>query len=952
MQARLRLFLALILGIVSLLPAFIPQMAHAQQKPGTLSGMVTDSTGAVIPNAKITLKGPDGLEQAFASDGLGRYTVSQLAPGQYLMQVNAEGFSTRAGIVINVAAGRAIAHNVQLEVAMVEQRVEVLADSIVDVEPTSNASALTLSGSSLQVLSDDPDELAQDLQMLAGPSAGPGGGELFVDGFSGAKLPPKSAIREVRVNQNPFSAEYDRLGYGRVEILTKPGAGDLHGDARFIFNDDLFNSRNPFAPDKPDYQRRIYEGTLTGPIRQNTSFTAQFERRDIGQAALINALILDDSLNIVNYRDTILNPRTNTELSGRIDHQISTNHTLVGRYEWEKNYLVNSGLDTYSMPTRAYNLDEREQILQLTETAVLSPTLVNEVKFQYRRSHDAYDAANSGSAVQVPDAFTSGGTSAGLNSLVENRYELQEMLAWSAGKNMLKAGGRFRAINETNAEADNYNGMFTFNTLDAYQITEAGMRAGLTPQQIRAQGGGASQFTMSAGEPLASITQYDVGFFVQDDWRFRDNLTLSAGLRFEKQTNINDWSSWGPRLGFAWGIPGRNANRPLAVLRAGFGAFYERIRENLVLDTKRLDGVHQQSYYIPDPDFYPTIPDPSTLSDYAQDQAIRRISPNLRAPDTQQFVVSLERQFPANTTASASYMQSHGINMLRSRNVNAPLVQAGARPLPGPNVYAYESNGRFRQDQLIANVNARISPRFNLFGNYTWSKAYSDTDGAQTFPSYTYDLAAEYSRAGFDVEQRAMLGGSLTLPFLGVLFNPFVVMHSGEPFNIVVGPDLNSDSIFNDRPAFVTDPGLSSVIHTTWGDFDTQPSLGQTIIPRNLGRSPGMWIMNLRTSKAFGFGERSGEAPASGQGGSPMGGGPGGGPGGGHYHGSDATAVGHRYSLTVSASARNLLNHVNLNTPVGNLSSPLFGTSTSTHGFGPGSASANRTIDFGLSFSF
>jgi len=741
------------------------------------------------------------------------------------------------------------------------------------------------------------------------------------------------------------------LGYGRVEILTKPGAGNLHGETRFVFSDALFNSRNPFASEKPDYQRRIYEGTLTGPIRKNTSFTFQAERRNIGQAALINALILDETFNVVNYRDNILNPRTNTEISGRIDHQLSTNHTLVGRYEWEKNYLVNAGLNTFSMPTRAFNVDEREHVLQLTETAVLSPTLVNEVKLQYRRSHDTYDSSNSDLAVQVQDAFTSGGTSMALNSLAENRYELQDTLSWAARGNMLKAGGRFRAIDESNASGDNYNGMFTFDTLDSYRITEAGLQAGLTPQQIRTQGGGASQFTISSGDLLASVRQYDIGVFIQDDWRIRPNLTLSGGLRFEKQTNVNDWSGWGPRLGFAWGIPGKSPDKPFAVLRAGFGAFYERIRENLVLDSMRLDGVHQQSYFIPNPDFYPYTPDSATLSTYAEDQAIRKLAANLQSPATQQSVLSLEKQFPGNTTASASYMHSRGLDMLRSRNINAPLRETGLRPFPGPNVYAYESNGRFQQDQLIANVNARINRRLNLFAYYTWSKAHSDTDGAETFPSYTYDLPAEYSRAGFDVEQRAMIGGSLTSP-LGILFNPFVVMHSGEPFNIVSGFDLNSDSIFNDRPASATDLSLPSVVHTSWGDFDTQPSPGQTIIPRNLGRAPGMWVMNLRVSKAFGFGERTAGATVSGQGGPPMGGGPGGGPGGGHYHGSDAVSSGHRYSLTVSASARNLLNHVNLNTPVGNLSSPLFGTSTSTHGFGPGSAAANRTIDLGATFSF
>lgn len=546
----------------------------------------------------------------------------------------------------------------------------------------------------------------------------------------------------------------------------------------------------------------------------------------------------------------------------------------------------------------------------------------------------------------------------GLNGLTENRYELQEIFSLSSGKNMLKVGGRFRAIDESNASGENYNGIFTFNTLDAYRITEAGLRAGLTPAEIRAQGGGASQFVISSGDPLAQVNQYDVGLFLQDDWRVRDNLTLSGGVRFEKQTNINDWSSWGPRIGLAWGIPGRTAGTPFAVMRVGFGAFYDRIRENLILDTTRLDGVHQLTYLIPNPDFYPTIPDPAVLSEYLQDQAIRKLQPTLHAPSTRQFAVSLEKQFPKNTTASLTFMHSRGIDMLRSRNINAPDAITGVRPYAGPNVYSYESNGQFRQEQVIVNINSRVSRRFNLFSYYTWSRAHSDTDGAQTFPSYTYDLTAEYSRAGFDVGHRAMIGGSMTTVW-GVLFNPFVFMHSGEPFNIVVGRDLNGDSIFNDRPALATDLSLRSVVQTRWGNFDTQPAPGQPIIRRNLGGGPGMASVNLRVSKAFGFGERfGGDSPASSQGGPPMGGGPGsgagprGGPGGGHFHGTDAVAEGRRFSLTVYASARNLLNHVNLDTPVGNLSSPSFGTSTSIHGFGPGSASANRTIDLGLLFSF
>jgi hypothetical protein len=864
------------------------------------------------------------------------------------MRVASPGFSPMEGLNVEVTLGRSIVRDVQLNLAVVQQSVEVVSSSIFDAEPANNASSLTIKGDSLQSLSDDPDELAQDLQLLAGPSTGPEGGEIYVDGFSGAKLPPKSAIREVRVNQNPFSAEYDRLGYGRVEILTKPGADKYHGDIRLNLGDSSLNSRNPFSPNKPDYQRRTFEGIVGGPVGSKASFNFQAERRGIGQAVPVNALVLDPSFNAVPYRESISDPIDDTEISGRLDYQLSPNHTLVARYEWEKNYQTNAGLDTFSMASLGYNLDEREHVVQLTETAVLGRSAVNDLRFQYRRSQDANRAASAAPTVQVPDALVAGGTSMSINGLLEDRYELQESLLLSKGKHTVRFGGRVRAIREDNSSGSDYNGVFTFASFDAYRITEQGLAAGLTSAEIRSQGGGASQFAVGTGNPLAHVTQFDLGIFAQDDWRVRTNLTLSWGLRYERQTNIHDGRSWAPRLGLVWGIPGTSPEVPFAVLRAGFGIFYDRVGENLILDAERLDGVRQQQYLIPNPDFYPVVPSIDTLSAFAQNQAVRRLAADLHAPGTKQFAVSLERQFPKNTVLSLNYMNSRGFNLLRSRNLNAPLSASGLRPQPGGNIYTYESNGHFRQNQLIANVSASLSGRFNVFGYYTWSDAWSDTDGPGMFPASSYDLAAEYSRAGFDVKHRAIIGGSMAGPF-GVILNPFVFMHSGGPFNIITGQDLNGDSIFNDRPAWATDLSRTSVVLSKWGAFDTAPLAGQAIIPRNLGTSPNMVAFNLRVSKAFGFGPRTAESSISSIG-APL---PqSSGPMRGHYHGVEAIAGGRKYSVIFSASARNLFNTVNLDTPVGNLSSPFFGTSTSIHGFGPGGSSANRTIDLQMRFSF
>ena len=459
--------------------------SDVQNRPGTLSGVVADASGAVIPNAQIAVTGADAFTSAAASDERGVYSL-QLPPGEYAIEVSASGFDNSKRAVVKVITGHMLSHNVQLEIAVVKEQVRVSETATLDTEPTNNASAITLKDSRLDSLSDDPEDLTEDLNALAGPSAGPDGGEIYVDGFSGGKLPPKSSIREIRVNQNPFSAEYDRIGFGRVEILTKPGTAEFHGDARFNFGDSVFYARNPFASEKPDFQRRIFEGTLSGPLKDKTSFTVEVEQRNIGQTAVINALMLDANLNPVAYRNSILNPTTNTEISARLDYELNQNHTVTGRYEWEKNTETNAGLDSFSLPSTGYNSDEREHLLQFTETAILNPRAVHEIRFQYRRSHDVLRGLNTEPTVEVPEAFVGGGSTLGLSGLTENRYEFHDVLSLIRGKHNLKMGGRLRVINEANRSMENYNGTFTFTSLDAYQITEAGMRDGLPPEQIRA----------------------------------------------------------------------------------------------------------------------------------------------------------------------------------------------------------------------------------------------------------------------------------------------------------------------------------------------------------------------------------------------------------------------------------------------------------------------------------
>src|SRR5579871_89604 len=930
-----------------------------QGTTGGISGVITDQSGAMIPGLEVAITGTDNQGTLATSNEQGEFKFDGLAPGDYRLQVSADGFAPYAASGIHLGPGERVVHKIELALAVTAHAVTVADTAQVDVEPSNNASALVLNGGDLNALSDDPDDLAEDLQALAGPAAGPNGGEIFVDGFSDGKLPPKSAIREIRVNQNPFSAEYDRLGFGRIEILTRPGADRFRGEAMFNFGDSMLNSRNPFVPNKPDYQRRMIEGNVGGPISSRSSFLIEAERRDIGETSAINALVLDPSLNVVPYQTAILSPTTNTEVGLRLDHQLNSSNTLVGRYEWEDTTQNNTGLNTFSLPSRSVNTENRDQVLQLTETAVLSPNAIHELRFQFRRGASRTVPASSDPAMQVMDAFNAGGADSGLSRFKQNRSELSDVLSLARKQHMIKLGGRIRGITQSDWSERNYNGLFTFTSLDAYRITQIGLQNGLTPQEIRAAGGGASQFAMTTGDALAGVGQVDAGLFLQDDWRILPQMTFTAGLRYEVQNNIADRRSLAPRIGLAW-APNRRSRQPSrTVIRAGFGMFYDRVGANLKLQANRLDGLHQQQYLVPNPDFYPDIPLPATLSENLQQQAIRKLDSHVRAPYTIQSAVTVEQQLPKNTTVSLIYTNLRGVHLMRSRNINAPLPgtydpmipDSGSRSFPGGDILLYESSGTFRQNQFIVNVNARVTSRLSLFGYYVWNKATGDTDGAGSFPANQYDVRGEYGRAGFDVRHRAFLGGSLTVPYRFIL-NPFVIASSGGPFNITTGDDLNGDSLFNDRPAWATDFGRPSVRYTSYGVFDTSPLPGQTVIPRNLGRGPGRFLVNLRLSKSFGFGERSSTSNQAGQaafGGPPM--------AGMHGHAGQGALVGNstgsRYSLTFSVAARNLLNWVNLAPPVGNLSSPSFGTAVALAGYGHhGTAFANRTVELQVRFSF
>jgi len=990
-RLNLRLQCSAVFGAIFLILTLCP-ITFGQQAAGTIKGQVSDEFGGVIVGATVVAVDASGTKKTATTNGEGNFAISGLAVGKYTVQVTAAGFATYENSEIDLTSTRSQQLNVTLKVTIEQQKVTVTPEGAgVNTEPENNLGAIVLKGSDLESLPDDPDDLAAALQALAGPAAGPNGGQIYIDGFSGGRLPPLSSIREIRINSNPYSAEYDRPGFGRIEILTKPGTDRFRGQASFSFNNQALNSRNPFAPTRAPYMVRNYGGNLSGPItKKKASFFFDFEKRDINDDAVVNATILDQSLNIVPFSQTVPVPNRRTTFSPRIDYQLNAKNTLVARYEYEHSRGI-GGVGGYNLDSRRYNTFSTQQTARLTETAIINKRTVNETRFQFNHQTTGDDANNSIPTISVQDAFTGGSSQIGLSSNLQNRWEVTNITSLSMGSHSSKFGGRLRDVRITSISPQNFGGTWTFagsrrtgnpnglNSIQVYQITLQGLQQGKTAGQIRALGGGTTQFTIATGNPKATVGQWDFGGFVQDDWRYRPNLTLSVGLRYENQDNISSNMNFAPRFGFAW-APGSSPQKPSkTTLRGGFGVFYDRVGENLTLTTNRLNGINQQQFIVTDPTIlnsFPNVPSIATLVQFATPVTIYQLEKDIRAPYTMQAAISIERALPHNFTTSVTYSHARSLHLLRARAINAPLPGtfnllapgSGIRPLGTNNFFEYDSTGRFDQNQLIVTLASRLNRNVSFNVNYAFGKANSDTDGSGTFAANPYDFIDEFGRASNDVRHRFTLFGTFRAPW-NLSFNPMIVVTSGSPFNITIGRDLNGDTLFTERPAFATDLTKPGVVITKFGAFDPNPTAGEVIIPRNYGQGPGALISNLRVSRTFGFGgERRSTAQSQRQGNRGGGGGPrgglgglggpgsggggrggggggarGGGGGGGGFGGNESAK---RYNITVSVNFQNILNHVNLRPPVGNLSSAFFGTSTASAGgfggFGGGGRGCGR----------
>jgi hypothetical protein len=999
--------------------------ALAQRTTGTLRGVLTDDSGGVIQAATVTLAGT-GVSKTVQTQGDGSYSFPGLAPGQYTVSVSFSGFAPFAKAV-TVAAGGTVQVPVQLAVATGKQEVSVQAESgpTISVEPDDNATAMVIKGEDLESLPDDPDDLSDALQALAGPAAGPNGGQIYIDGFTGGQLPPKESIREIRINQNPFSAEFDRLGFGRIEILTKPGTDKLRGAVMFNDTDSALDSRNPFASNKPDYSNRMISANVGGPINKKSSFFLDLNQRNIEDNAITHAVYFDPiTSSQFPINTSVVTPSGFTSISPRLDYQLSTNNTLTVRMEERVNSHQNAGLGgTYLPPPynaeRAYDTSGNAQNLMITETAILNPKVVNETRFQFTRSYSRYNG-NQIPTLNVSGSFETGGNGFGGTNDRARHFEIQNYTSVSHSTHTVRFGVRLRRDSDQSNQPSGFNGTFTFlgglapvlnaanqivtdsdgnpvtttlTSLQQYEENLALAAAGLNETQIQALGGGPSRFSIQSGVSYVSRTRYDAGPFVQDDWRIRPNFTLSLGLRYEVQTLLSDHRDVAPRLGFAWAPGSAKNGRQKTVIRGGFGIFYDRVGLTDFEQAALNNGSAQLEYTVYNPTFYPNIPLLSSLS--PGQNLIYKLDPRLRSDYSAQTAIGVERQLPHSTTLAVTYTNNRSVHLSQTVPINTPMPGTFNPLLPlsatngvfpygyaAGNIFEYESGAVMRQNIFMANFNTQFSRRVSLFGNYALTYA-KDMPGMPTDP---YDFGLDYGRSNFDRRHNFQLMGSVIGP-KGIRLAPFVTIRSGAPYDVLSGTDLfgdNGDPRAAYAPSGTTCGGFlgtnvvrsGDVVCSPYGGFTSNYNVATglgSVVPRNLLTMPGMFSINMRFYRVFGFGPmKNGTAQAGGGGGrggfgggGPRGGGPGGGMrmgGGGGRGAFNSGETDHRFNLTASVQVENILNHFNPGGYQGVITNPFFLQATSVNtgfggggyggGGGGGSAANNRRLSLGLRLTF
>jgi len=778
----------------------------AQNSSGVLvTGTVIDPHRAGVLGAKVTLARVGGSEvQTATADESGAFRFEGVAPGTYELRIEREGFKTavtreRVGPEPPkpITIGLTLA-DVQQEVTVGDQQTQVSTNA------SENLDTVTMNRQSLDDLPIfDQDYIATMSRFLDAASVGTSGVTLIVDGVEATRASVSaSAIQEVKINQDPYSAEYPRPGKGRIEIITKPGSSEFHGTFNFLFRDNYLNAREPFALVRPREQRRIFEGNLTGPLGRNqkTSFLITANREEEDAQAIVFALGPSGAI-----RETVPTPQRNTELGGTLNHQFGNDQLISFRGMYTDRTIQNQAVGGLTLPEAGTNFEDREDLITFNHRGAITKKCFNQFRFYAARQHTPTTSINPGPSMVVLGAFTGGGAQ-GNRLQTENHITLNEILVWTGEKHTVRTGINVPDLSRRGLD-DNTNmaGTYTFSTLQDFEQNH--------PFSLLRQ----------SGNGHVVFVEKVLGGFIQDEFRVLPNLQISYGVRYDWQNYFHDNDNFAPRLSLAY-APGKSRK---TVIRSGAGFFYDRTGPQPIFDLIRYDGSRLLQYLINNPPY----PDPFAIGP----TSIVTLDPTVRIPYVVQYGAGIERQLAKSTTLTVNYTGLRGVHLFRSRDVNAPPPPFYlARPDPNLSVWRQiESAGDLESQSLELGLRGNITRYFVGMVQYTLGRAYNNvggtttggsrTSGINSFPANNYDLTGEWARADFDQRHRFNLLGTVT-PGKYFKLGVALSLYSGMPYNETTGRDNYNDGMATARP-----PG----------------------VPRNSLQGPGYADLDLRWSRDF-----------------------------------------------------------------------------------------------------
>ena len=808
------------LGFILLLPgaAFAANaISPAAPASPALQGVVADPTGAIVPGAEVDLVDTSGaIAGSIHSDDEGNFQLTAPHAGSFTLVVSEPGFETvRTPVVI--AAPAAVSNvkapvilpalarvHIVLPIAAVASTVRVNGDSSEDLTaPDANHDSSIMTASDLKALpifdNDYATAMSSFLDSSVSDTAGTG---LMVDGVEANRATVSaSAIQEIRINQDPYSAQYYWPGRGQMEIITKSTADHYHGQFNFLFRDSAMNAQNALAPSKPFEQRQNYEGHVTGPIPHapKSSFLGSFNRVVYDQDSVVSAIIAPTTADPSGaYFANVYTPARDTEFSTRVAHKFHEGVSGYVQYSYQDSTSQNEGVGGQTLASAGYNNYFREDDFVAHLDQALNAVMVNQVSLVGERDSTRNSNVAEAPQISVSGDFVSG--SAQTDSLAtEYNVRVYDMLTWTKGRNMVKMGVGTPHI-DRRAYDDNTNslGSYTFGpTLAADGVTVLQSALQNYANELP------SAYTQNTGVVHFVYHQQEMGAFVQDQIKINSRFQITPGVRYDWQNFLATRRlGFSPRVSFAWML----SEASKTVIRGGGGIYYDRTGSGPLLDLARYgNGARRALVLSLDPATLPAggcVPITNCLTLTAQPPSLAELEPNAKIPYQINYGASIERQLGEKATGVVSLYTARGIDNFRSVDINAPTPQSDYTVRPNP---AY---GRIRQmqpesfwegDGMDISYRGRLNKYFSGFGRYTWSHYDSNTGGIGWFPQNQYDPNDEWGRSNWDRRNRLGMY-AMFQPESVFNLSAGIFANQGTPWTELTGTDLYGDDLFNTRP--------------------------------------------------------------------------------------------------------------------------------------------------------